>query len=374
MEIRPFLGVDAAEDELRQWYELNAENSGSVFPGFPVRSYRSFALSAREPEDHLGPRRIWAAWDGRRLVGIATLAYPRDDERAPAFPKLIVIPGERRRGVATALLRALVADVRAQGRARLRNEQVRIGGAGAAWAVAVGFAEVNRNAWQMLQVQDVDPEAWNVPVPAGFRLERWADAAPEALVSSFAEARNAILDAPSVDPADERREWTAERVRADEAGVRATEDDYRFVVAVHEETGAVAALTGMVLTPGRTDLCWQRDTAVVGKFRGLGLGRSVKAAMMRELLADFPALQRVITSTAAQNAAMIRVNEQVGYVPYAEIGTFEATLEDIEAALAGQSLEEAKQREVREVREVREEPEESIPGPRLAAEDAPSRI
>lgn len=352
MEIRPFLGADAAEDELRQWYELNAENSGSVFPGFPVRSYRSFALAAREPEDHLGPRGVWAAWEGRRLLGIATLAHPRDDERAPAFPKLIVIPGERRRGVGTALLRALIADVRAQGRVSLRNEQVRIGGAGAAWAEAVGFAEVNRNTWQLLQVQEVDPEAWNVPVPAGFRLEQWTDAAPEELVSSFAEARNAILDAPGADPADERREWTVERVRADEAQVRATDDDYRFVVAVHEETGTVAALTGMVLTPGRTDLCWQRDTAVVERFRGHGLGRSVKAAMMRELLADFPALQRVITSTATRNAAMIRVNEQVGYLPYAEIGTFEATVDDLEAALAGRSREE------------------SIPGQRHAAEDA----
>lgn len=372
MEIRPFLGADAAEDELRQWYELNAENSGSVFPGFPVRSYRSFALAAREPEDHLGPRGIWAAWEGRRLLGIATLTHPRDDERAPAFPKLIVIPGERRRGVGTALLRALVAGVRAQGRVSLRNEQVRIGSAGAAWAEAVGFAEVNRNTWQMLQVQDVDPEAWNVPVPAGFRLEQWTDAAPEDLVSSFAEARNAILDAPSADPADERREWTVERVRADEAEVRATDDDYRFVVAVHEETGAVAALTGMVLTPGRTDLCWQRDTAVVGRHRGLGLGRSVKAAMMRELLADFPALQRVITSTATQNAAMIRVNEQVGYVPYAEIGTFEATVDGIEAALAGQHEHSRSPQDPQEPRDVSQE--ENIPGQRHAAEDAPSLI
>ena len=89
----------------------------------------------------------------------------------------------------------------------------------------------------------------------------------------------------------------------------------------------------MVLRPGHVELCWQRDTVVVADYRGLGLGRVVKAAMMRWLLTEFPDLGKVITTTAADNAYMIRVNEQIGYAHYADIGTFEASVEQIGAAL-----------------------------------------
>jgi mycothiol synthase len=185
----------------------------------------------------------------------------------------------------------------------------------------------------MLHVADVDPALWDVRVPAGFRLAQWAEAAPDELVAAFAAARNAIGDAPNGESAYEHAEWTVERVRRAEADLRESGDDSRFVVAVHEETGTVAALTGMLLRPGRADLCWQRDTAVVARHRGLGLGRVVKAAMMRRLLAEFPDLGRVITNTAAENAHMIRVNEQLGYAHYADVGRFEASVERLGAAL-----------------------------------------
>jgi RimJ/RimL family protein N-acetyltransferase len=185
----------------------------------------------------------------------------------------------------------------------------------------------------MLHVRDTDPACWEVPVPSGFRLAQWADAAPEELVVAFAAARNAIADAPIGDSSYEHRAWTVERVRQAEADVRESGDVSRVVAAVHEESGAVAALTGLQLRPGRTDLSWQGDTAVVHDFRGHGLGRAVKAAMMRWVLADVPDLERVVTNTAADNASMIRVNEQIGYVHYADIGVFEASVEQVGAAL-----------------------------------------
>jgi RimJ/RimL family protein N-acetyltransferase len=189
----------------------------------------------------------------------------------------------------------------------------------------------------MLHVADVDPRLWDVSPPAGFRVQQWAGAAPEALVAAFAAARNAIGDAPSGESSYREPEWTIDRVRQAEAERREAGDDVRFVVAVHEETGAVVALTGMLVRPGYSDLCWQRDTVVVGSYRGLGLGRVVKAAMMRWLLAEIPGLGRVVTSNAADNAHMIRVNEQLGYKHYADIGRFEGSVEHVDAAIGTSS-------------------------------------
>jgi len=182
-------------------------------------------------------------------------------------------------------------------------------------------------------VPTTNPALWDVPMPAGFRLAQWIGAAPEPLLAAFATARNAIGDAPTGESGYEAPVWTGARVRAEEARAEAVGEPMRYAVAVHEQTGAVAALTGMLVTPPHVELAFQRDTAVVRDFRGLGLGRVVKAAMMRGLLAGHPGLGRVITSTAAHNAPMIRVNEQIGYTRYAEIGVFEASVAQLGAAL-----------------------------------------
>jgi RimJ/RimL family protein N-acetyltransferase len=334
VEIRPFIGAEADEAELRAWHELYTAERRREFPGFPLQPYEQFAARARSPRwGDLGPRHAWIAFEGGRLIGSGTVLYPDEHLLDWAVVRVLVGDSHRRRGVGTALLREIVADAREQGRVTLANDQVRFGSAGERWARAVGFSSTQRNRWAMLHVRDADPVRWEVPAPSGFQLARWEGAAPEELVVAFAAARNAIADAPTGDSSYEHRAWTVERVRQAESEVRESGDLPRVVVAVHEGSGAVAALTGLRLRPGRTDLSWQGDTAVVQGFRGRGLGRAVKAAMMRWVLADLPDLERVVTNTAADNASMIRVNEQIGYVHYADIGVFEGSVEQVNAAL-----------------------------------------
>jgi mycothiol synthase len=354
--IRPLIGSEADDAVLRQWYELFAANRGEAFPGFPMTSFEAFAARRRRPgQPGRDPGHAWAAWDGDRLLGVGTALHLEHEFSGWAVPGVDVGARYRRRGVGTALLRAVVGDVRAAGRDMLVQEQVRIGGPGEAWAHAVGFTEVLRNCWQMLRVPSADPESWNVPVPRGFRIERWTGAAPDPLVAAFAAARNAIGDAPTGESGYEAAVWTVERVRAEEARSEAAGESMRYVVAVHEQTGAVAALTGVLVMPPRVDLVWQRDTAVPRDFRGLGLGRVVKAAMMRGLLAEHPGLGRVITNTAAHNAAMIRVNERIGYTRYAEIGVFEASVAKLGATLGGPGTT-------------------MVPGPRDRPEEVPAAL
>ena len=334
VEIRPFIGAEASDAELRRWYELYTGEQSRIFPGFPLQPYADFAKVWRSPRYmDLGPRHAWGAYAGDELLGFGTVLYPDRQMLDWAIVRVLVHAAHRQHGIGTALLHEVVADARAQGRVILANDQVRLGSDGERWAHAVGFANVLRSRWQMLHVAEVDSALWDVPVPAGFRLLKWADAAPDDLVAGFAAARNAIGDAPTGESSYEHPQWTVERVRQGEADAREAGDDARYVVAVHEQTGAVAALTGMVLRPGRLDLCWQQDTAVVESFRGHGLGRAVKAAMMRWLLVEFPELERVVTNNAAENVHMIRVNEQIGYVHYADIGLFEASVEQVRERL-----------------------------------------
>ena len=95
------------------------------------------------------------------------------------------------------------------------------------------------------------------------------------------------------------------------------------MAAVHEETGKVAGNSVIVLMPGRDDVGWQLDTAVVPAFRGHGLGRVIKAAMIRRLRAERPGVRVVSTSNAADNVHMIRVNRELGYTLFGDMANFE---------------------------------------------------
>lgn len=241
---------------MRRCHELFVANTRATFPGFPTQPYASFAASMRRPRHaSLGLRRAWAAYEDGSVIGFATVAYPEGHLLEWAYPRVFVDEAHRRRGVGSALLREIVADVRAEGRAKLAHEEIRFGTDGEYWARAVGFVNTQRNHWQMLYVTDLDPEIWAVPVPAGFRVAQWSDAAPEELVVEFARARNAMGDRPTGESSLPGSEWTVERVRRYEADIRETGHDLRFVVAVHEESGAVAAITGMLVDPARVDLC-----------------------------------------------------------------------------------------------------------------------
>lgn len=96
---------------------------------------------------------------------------------------------------------------------------------------------------------------------------------------------------------------------------------------------AVAALTELSFLPNVDDVCWRRDTAVVKSFRGLGLGRAVKSAMMRWVLADRPLLEIVRTDVDASNLYMLRVNEQLGYTVLSTVINMETSVESLAGAL-----------------------------------------
>jgi len=256
--IAPLDGATAAEAELRAWYGLFVAARAENFPDFPVMPFASFAATRRCARFlDLGPFCNWAAraQDGT-LIGVGTLVYLEDDHRDWAVPLVEVAAAHRRRGVGTELLRVMVAAAHAEGRVQLVQEQVRVGTAGEKWARAVGFTETVRNLWQLLHVQQTDPEQWRVPTPAGFRLEGWAGVAPDSLVAEFAAARDAMADAPHGRSAYRAPVWTVERVRRAEAEALAAGNDMRYVVAVHEASGEIAALTGLLLMPPRIDLCW----------------------------------------------------------------------------------------------------------------------
>ncbi|MGC7096351.1 hypothetical protein ACPZ19_16875 [Amycolatopsis lurida] len=154
------------------------------------------------------------------------------------------------------MLRAVQPGLR---RRSIEGWEVVEGTAGQRWAEALGFRPVRTIVRQALVLAEVDRSRWEVGVPAGYRLRRWADAAPEDVVASYAAARGAIHDAPLGESGYRWPEWTVRRVRAAEAEWRSQGLKQRVVVAVHEASGEVAGFTETSVHPRRPDWGYQHD-------------------------------------------------------------------------------------------------------------------
>jgi mycothiol synthase len=244
-------------------------------------------------------------------VGVAMLALFGAADSDLAAINIAVHPGQRRRGIGTALLseQAMAAG----SRNTLLMENIRPGTPAHAFADYHQFAVVQRTVQLSLDLTLADRGRWEVEAAPGYRLARWTGTAPEDLLASYATARNAIRQAPHGDMSFTEPEWTPQRVRDEEAMIRGRDGELRVVAAVHEQTGEVAGLTYLVVFQHRPELADQEDTAVLAAHRGHGLGAWMKAANLQWLAADRPAVKRVRTSNAADNEHMLRVNHQVGF-------------------------------------------------------------
>jgi mycothiol synthase len=321
--------AEAADDELRQCYEVLRVTHAADQITRPVSRYALWLQRLRAPSSMAGPRRIWVARADGRIVATSSADFPENENGQLAYTMVRVLPHLRRQGIGTALLQATLPAIRA-GRRSTVIGMPKTGGAGDEWALGLGFAKVREDVEQNLIVADADPARWDLPAPRGFRTERWIGAAPEELVAGYARARTAITDAPAGESSLKFPEWTVQKVRTHEAELRDRGWEVRTVVAVDESTGTIAGVTAIGLQPNQDGVGMQMDTAVVADYRGHGLGLFIKAEMMRWLLADWPQLKLVTTNTAASNVYMRQVNQQLGYVTTDAISLVEADVETLD--------------------------------------------
>jgi GNAT superfamily N-acetyltransferase len=271
----------------------------------------------------------WVVRRGDGMVGHVVLVLPDLDNKHLGMANVTVHPDHRRHGLGTALLREAVAVAAADGRSTFLVE-VDDGGAGEAFCRARGLRPVTRDRLSLLRLADVDwadVETLAAAPHPGYRLVRWTDRCPDELVEQFAEAKTAMNDAP-VDDADIASQvYTAEVIRQNEAGHRTMGFTDWVTVAVHDQTGAVAGLTELVLGP--PPRAFQEDTAVVPAHRGSGLGLWIKADMLCRLRAERPDMTEVITGNAASNEHMLRINTRLGYRPYRAMAEWQADVGEL---------------------------------------------
>jgi mycothiol synthase len=251
--------------------------------------------SAEEQRSRLerDPRRLYllAEEDGR-IVGCGFAGPSDSPDRGFVQPR--VLPGERRRGIGTRVLRALLAHVTGLGFSTVSSHVDGSDTDSLAFAGRHGFEEVDRQVEQVKVVGDEPPASSFDGVVFVTIAER-----PELLRATHDLAVEGYADMAVPTPVTiSLEDWLAEE---------ATLPEGSFVALVG---GEVVAYTGLCRIPGGG--VEDGLTVVRRAWRRRGLAEALKRAKLAWAAAN--GIEEIVTWTQTGNEAMRALNERLGYV------------------------------------------------------------
>jgi GNAT superfamily N-acetyltransferase len=275
------LSVCVTDDDYEAWRAIRI----AVVPGERCDSVAE--LRAQDSKNRL---LLLAVMDGT-VVGSGMA--DRSELAGGGFVAPRVLPEFRRRGVGSALLRALAEHCTGLGlplvRAHVDEESL-------AFAARFGFAEVDREIEQVRVVGDERPPS---APPVGVDVVTLSEQ-PALWGACFERFGTEVLaDFAAYTPL----EISAEQWNSSWAG------DPMFL-ALHE--GQVIGCAGLFRDSDRPERAENALTAVLREWRGRGIASHLKRRTLQWAAAN--GVREVYTWTQAGNAPMLRLNEHLGYM------------------------------------------------------------
>jgi GNAT superfamily N-acetyltransferase len=109
------------------------------------------------------------------------------------------------------------------------------------------------------------------------------------------------------------------------------------LVAVESATGNFAGWTDLTFNPIKPNVCDVGGTAVSKDYQNLGIGRWLKAAILDKLLKEKPNVEVVRTGNAHSNAPMLKINDELGFMPALTINLWQVEVDKVKEYLAAKS-------------------------------------
>jgi GNAT superfamily N-acetyltransferase len=326
VQVREWDPASAPADEVASVLQTLNETLAADLPDDPqwrIDSFREY-LAVTMPGER---RACWVAESDSDILGCASLLLLGDI----GVLELWVRPEARRKGVGNSLLATVARRCDAEGFGSIGVE-VAGGTTAADFYEANGFRCAFIEVRNLLDLSTVDWLRLGTQargVGSGYRIEYYPGGPPEDLFDAYAAAKASLRTNPLADLELRPSSYDSERLRDSLATLHARGLKPYIVLAVHEQSGAVAGLTEVVVPEQRPTRADQYDTVVVPTHRGYGLGRALKARMLFELRAAEPQLLDVQTWNAMENESIGRVNAELGFQPERQWREYEADVVEL---------------------------------------------
>jgi GNAT superfamily N-acetyltransferase len=321
--IKPFRLKTATEKEYRAANEFGNVLRAELLPDDPPTPLEEEIQRWQNIPGFVDVR-AWGVWnaDESAVNASGTIEfYVMENNRHVAEFQIQVHPNFRRQGIARRLL-GQIADTARENRRTLliTNTSDRVP-AGEAFMTRVGAERGMETHMNQLDLNDLKRDLigrWlaSAPEREGYELKFLDQPVPDEMLTDFIALHDVMNTAPRDNLRVDDFRTTPEQFRQMENAISARGDAHWMFYAREKATGKLVGFTDTAWHPNRPHLLKQRGTGVVPAFRGHGLGRWLKAAMLDKVLRERPSVRFVRTGNADSNAAMLKINFELGFKHY----------------------------------------------------------
>jgi mycothiol synthase len=254
--------------------------------------------------------------------------------------QLAVLPADRRKGIAKALLERVVEVADEIGRPMLSGRSIDLVTSGEAFARHVGASLGMAQGENRLVLADVDRDRIRRWVEQGpLRAEGYSLVAsdgryPDELVDQIVDLSAVMNTAPRDDLDMEDERPTVEQSRQWEATNLPLGIERWYLAARHDASGDLVGWTEVGWWPTFPTTVWQWGTGVRPEHRGHALGKWLKAVMLERILRERPDAIDIRTTNADSNDAMLGINHALGFRKHHTNMWWQVPVERVKAYLA----------------------------------------
>lgn len=315
--------VDPADEaSVQAFHDIYVTCGHHDAQSFVASPYTELAEVIRRPTERFAYG-AFLAFDGDDVVGEGWYAAFLEANLDKAYTTPRVLPPHRRRGIGSALLRHMEEYAQADGRTTLQTSPrwameygpEGIGAPSVEFARKHGYPLVLVEAKRRLALPVAGEllDELEARVDPAYSIRAFAGPIPEELVQGWAELEASLgTEAPTGDLETDEFPASVDGVRDDER-ILAQSGRVKYNAVALAPDGEVVGYTDIVVNAANSDPADQWGTLVRRAHRGHGLGYGLKAAVLRLLVEQRPDITSTVTSNALSNAAMVAVNDRIGY-------------------------------------------------------------
>jgi GNAT superfamily N-acetyltransferase len=258
-------------------------------------------------------------------------------QKEMAIADIFILPEFRRRGFGREALQQVVNHMRREGLTLLQASTQT--DAGRAFSERYGVQRVLETRLSRLLLDQVDHDQLlrmrddAISHQPGVRIETY-EGLPDVDLEVYAALYTEVMNQQPMGETENLESTITPEILRTEFEQEQARGDIRLTKITREADGAISGLTEVLYNPQRPQRVAQMITGVQERYRGRKLGKALKADMLLEVRQRWSEAQFITTGNADSNAAMLAINQQLGFELYRHNTVLKITLADLEQALA----------------------------------------